>query len=120
MDKRSLQTEQAKFMRIKVEIPIDKPLCRGGNITNVEGKWFWLTFRYERLPTFCYICGLIGHDDKHCHMSQSKGVKERQYGEWLKAGGVVKSGGDKGQTNGSRRNSDFVENMVQDPSHLVQ
>ena len=27
VDKRSLQAKQAKFIRIKVEIPIDKPLC---------------------------------------------------------------------------------------------
>ena len=27
VDKRSLQAEQAKFVRIKVEVPIDKPLC---------------------------------------------------------------------------------------------
>ena len=37
VDKRSLQAEQAKFMRVQIELPIDKPLRRGGNITNVEG-----------------------------------------------------------------------------------
>ncbi|KAK9988823.1 hypothetical protein SO802_029062 [Lithocarpus litseifolius] len=109
VNKRLLQAEQAKFMRIRVAISIDKPLRRGRNITNADGELCWLTFRYERLPTFCYICDLIGHDDKHCHVSQSDGLKERQYGEWLKAGGVVKSGGEKGKTNGSR-NSDPVEN----------
>ena len=69
VDKRSLQAEQANFKRIRVEIPIDKPLRQGGNITNAEGEQCWLTFRYERLPTFCYICGLIGHGDKHCSKS---------------------------------------------------
>ena len=73
MDKRSLQAEEAKFLRIRVEIPIDKPFRRGGNITNAEGERVWINFKYERLPTFCYICGILGHDDKHCHMSQSGG-----------------------------------------------
>ena len=67
--KRSLQAEQAKFMRILVEIPIDKPLRRGGNITNAEGEQCSIIFRYERLPTFRYICGILGHDDKHCHVN---------------------------------------------------
>lgn len=94
VDKRSLQADQAKFMRIRVEIPIDKPLRKGGNITNAEGERCWIIFRYERLPTFCYICEILGHDDKHCQMSQTEGLKERQYEEWLKAGGVVRSGGE--------------------------
>ena len=85
-------------MRIRVEIPIDKPLRRGGNIINAEGVRCWLTFRYKRLSTFCYICGLIGHDDKHCGKSQQEGLKERQYGEWLRVGGVVKNGSEKGKT----------------------
>lgn len=97
VDKRSLQVEQAKFMRIRVEIPIDKPLRRGGNITNTKGKRCSIIFRYERLPIFCYICGILGHDDKHCHMSQIEGLKERQYGEWLRARGVVRSGSEKGK-----------------------
>ena len=53
VDKRLLQAEQAKFMRIRIEIPIDKPLRRGGNITNTEGEQCLIIFRYERLTTFC-------------------------------------------------------------------
>lgn len=111
MDKRSLQVEQAKFLRIRVEIPIDKPLRRGGNITNAEGDRVWINFKYERLPTFCYIFGILGHDDKHCHMSQSDGLKEKQYGDWLKAGGVPKSGSEKGNATGGR-NLDPMESDV--------
>ena len=33
-DKRSWLPEQAKFIRIHVDLPIDKPLRRGGNIVN--------------------------------------------------------------------------------------
>ena len=64
VDKRSLQADQAKFIRVRIDLPIDKPLRRGGNIVGEDGRRFWVTFKYERLPTFCFICGKLGHDDK--------------------------------------------------------
>ena len=78
VDKRSLQAEQAKFMRVRIELPIDKPLRRGGNITNVEGVRCSIIFKYEHLPTFCYICGILGHNEKHCNVSHMESVNERQ------------------------------------------
>ena len=66
VDKRSWQADQAKFMRIRVNLPIHKPLRRGAHFTNAEGERFWINFKYERLPTFCFICGKLGRDDKHC------------------------------------------------------
>ena len=95
VDRRSWLDEQAKFMRIKVEIPIDKPLRRGGYIANEEGGRNWVTFKYERLPTFCFNCGILGHDNRHCHVSVEEQGKNSQYGEWLKAGNVFKGGPDK-------------------------
>ena len=115
----SLQAEQAKFMRIRVEIPIGKPLRRGGNITTTDDDRCWLTFRYERLPTFCYICGLMGHDDKHCCKSQQEGMKERQYGEWLRAGSVVKNGSEKGKTKGYEGSDSMVNDGAGVKSHRV-
>lgn len=66
VDKQSWQTDQAKFVRVRVDLPIEKPLRRGGYITNMARERCWVSFKYERLPTFCFTCGEIGHDDKHC------------------------------------------------------
>ena len=59
-------SNQAKFMRIRVNIPLDKPLRRCGVVTSPEGEKFQVYFHYERLPVFCFLCGVMGHDDRHC------------------------------------------------------
>ena len=66
-------------------------------------QW-WITFRYERLPTFCYLCGLLGHDDKHCKSYSNWQNTPKQYGEWLKANGGF-NGGEVKQMNFKVRNS---------------
>ena len=65
-DKRSRQIDQVKFMRIRVKLQINKPLWKGGYIKSMEDERVWVTFKYERLPTVCYVCRRMGHDDRHC------------------------------------------------------
>ena len=81
VDKRAMQADQAKFLRIRVEVPIDKPLRRDGYVKNEEGGRYWVDFRYERLLTFCYKCGILGHDEKHCQVSPMEQWFRRQYGD---------------------------------------
>ena len=66
VDKHSWQSNQAKFMHIRVDIQINRPLQRGGYVSSLEGGKHWVTFKYKRLPTIYFICGRIGHDVKHC------------------------------------------------------
>ena len=95
VDKRSLQADQAKFMCVRIELPIEKPLRRGGYVSNMDGDRCWVSFKYERLPTFCFSCGKIGHDEKHCGVVTEKQSMEKQYGDWLRAGSMSK-GSNKG------------------------
>ena len=100
-DKRMWLTEQARFLRIRVDIPFNKPLCRGGNILNHDGEKTWVNFKYERLPSFCYVCGFLGHDEKHCPNLPCNPDSPRQYGEWLRAIGNQKSSADRPKSSNS-------------------
>jgi hypothetical protein len=45
-----------KSLRIQVAIDLYQPLERGRALL-LTGKSCWVSFRYEKLPTFCYKCG---------------------------------------------------------------
>lgn len=47
---------QGKFLRVRVQIDITKPLFRGFFI-KIEDRNMRVTVMYERLPNFCYTCG---------------------------------------------------------------
>lgn len=53
-------------------------------------------FKYERLPNFCYQCGLLEHDLKDCkhkdEINKEGEMGEFQYGPWLR-GDPVRRGG---------------------------
>uniref|UniRef100_A0A7N2LM96 DUF4283 domain-containing protein n=1 Tax=Quercus lobata TaxID=97700 RepID=A0A7N2LM96_QUELO len=54
IDHKAFTSEQARFIKIKVEIAIDKPLRRGGFVVNPEGDRVRIGFRYERLVELCF------------------------------------------------------------------
>ena len=50
-----------KCLRVRVYIDVTKRLIRGKRITIEGGKCRWVNFKYERLPNFCYLYGLLSH-----------------------------------------------------------
>ena len=60
------QQDKYNFMRIRVTIDLTKPLCRGQRITTARGGDGWVSFKYERLPIMCYVCGMLTHNDREC------------------------------------------------------
>lgn len=55
--------KDAKHINILVELDLTKPLLRGTKLKYKSIK-IWVEFRYEQLPTFCYYCGRIGHNER--------------------------------------------------------
>lgn len=68
VERRRKQDDQNFFMRVRVALSLEKPLRRGSFIAGLDGVRSWVTFKYERLPMFCYFCGLLGHDVHHCEL----------------------------------------------------
>uniref|UniRef100_A0A803QJD1 Reverse transcriptase domain-containing protein n=1 Tax=Cannabis sativa TaxID=3483 RepID=A0A803QJD1_CANSA len=54
------------YLRVRATIDIEKPLKRRMKLCKENGGWIWATFKYEHLPTFCFICGIIGHAERFC------------------------------------------------------
>ena len=49
MDCKAIKVDQARFLRIRVEVPLDRLLQWGGPIVSLEGDEAKVAFRYERL-----------------------------------------------------------------------
>lgn len=53
---------KGETLRVRVITDIKKPLRRGTNVkVDSMGEEIWSPITYEKLPDFCYQCGLIGH-----------------------------------------------------------
>lgn len=74
-------------LRVRVTIDVNKPLKRKMKIRSAGGEWFWISFKYENVPIFCFICGVMGHSNKFCSslfvIPKSEIVKP--YGDFMHA-----------------------------------
>lgn len=54
------------YLRIRVSMDLSKPLKRKMKIRKFGNEWGSITFKYENVPTFFFICGVLGHSEKYC------------------------------------------------------
>lgn len=91
VDTKAFTAEQARFIQVRVEIPLDKPIRRGGLVLNSEGNKTQIGFKYKRLVGLCFQCSRFGHERKSCTASSDGHEAEMPYGEsrcserWLQA-----------------------------------
>jgi hypothetical protein len=76
-----------EYLRVRILIDLTKPLARG-RMLHLQDRSTWVAFKYEKLPKFCFTCGLIKHDSKGCEkdggQSKTGETEEQQYGTWLR------------------------------------
>lgn len=94
-DPKNFQGLWRNYLRIKVAIDVRRPLRSKMRIKKSGGEWIWINFMYERMPSFCFYCGKIGHTDKLCEtmFDNQQGQKERKYDSSLRASIRKQSGG---------------------------
>jgi hypothetical protein len=67
-----------KYIRARVHMPIDRAIRRWiPIIDSIEDEEVVVSLHYERLPNFCFFCGLIGHKDTACVMAGTS--KKKHY-----------------------------------------
>ncbi|XP_074313724.1 uncharacterized protein LOC141648916 [Silene latifolia] len=76
--------ELEKAVRIQVLHNIRKPLQPSVEIRLADGKINFFDVKYERLPLYCYGCGVLGHGLKDCD-SGPHDEDNLLYGEKLRA-----------------------------------
>ncbi|XP_075483839.1 uncharacterized protein At4g02000-like [Primulina tabacum] len=74
-----------RFARVRVMLDITKPLKQGIWVqTEEKSEAVCIVLLYERLPNFCFSCGIIGHAQRNCDSKSNEGQSDK-YGNWLRA-----------------------------------
>ncbi|XP_050217735.1 uncharacterized protein LOC126668590 [Mercurialis annua] len=75
-----------KHVRVRIMVDITRPLKRGVMVRNNRGEKVWVFFRFEKLPNYCYWCGMLGHIHDDCEiMPEDIEAKDWPYSPALRA-----------------------------------
>ncbi|KAL8541618.1 hypothetical protein ACS0TY_002761 [Phlomoides rotata] len=86
----------SRSVRVRVKVDLLKLVKRGTKL-EISNSSIWVPFKYERLPSFCYICGLMGHMKRECDLPDEDSdivtlpEDKLPFGEWLRASLVRKA-----------------------------
>ena len=74
-----------KFIRLRIDIDINKPLVPGAFLPRRNNDDLWIGFKSKKLPEVCFSCGKIGHLMWDCSLANQVGVRFSAFGDWLSA-----------------------------------
>uniref|UniRef100_A0A803NV61 Reverse transcriptase domain-containing protein n=1 Tax=Cannabis sativa TaxID=3483 RepID=A0A803NV61_CANSA len=85
------------FIRFRSRISIRLPLVPGVSLEGNSKKKHWAFFKYERLPVFCFKCGVIGHLENMCSgrnrvVLVDDGRSVPLFGPWIRDGSRLENG----------------------------
>ncbi|KAM1292011.1 hypothetical protein EV2_019582 [Malus domestica] len=65
-----------RFLRVKIRFNVREPFMRGTFVDFPDDKRIWVNFKYEALPKYCLMCGMLGHTTRAYTETREEGVKE--------------------------------------------
>ncbi|XP_024036844.1 uncharacterized protein LOC112096879 [Citrus clementina] len=74
-----------EFARIRIFINITQPLKKILFLKQEGETDIPMPLVYERLPDFCFCCGIIGHQFKECAQYQGQPKEDLSFGMWMNA-----------------------------------
>jgi len=87
VDQNDGEVEWGEYLRVQIIIDLTKPLDKGRKI-NIRNKSTSVKFKYEKLPNFCYNCGVVCHSRWGCAAKSLKGEGslsgDTPFGPWLR------------------------------------
>uniref|UniRef100_A0A803Q9H0 Zinc knuckle CX2CX4HX4C domain-containing protein n=1 Tax=Cannabis sativa TaxID=3483 RepID=A0A803Q9H0_CANSA len=99
------------YLWVRIKLDITRPLRRKKKLEKQGSVVCYAHFKYEDLPTFCFICGILGHSDrsferlfdtprdqiKNLFSLEMKALPRRKNyaigAKWLRSGATNKNGG---------------------------
>ena len=74
-------------MRVRIVLDLSKPLSRGKRL-KLRDRSTSIPFKYEKIPRFCFNCGVIYHGSQGCMSPGGRRAlgdgKDAQFGTWLR------------------------------------
>lgn len=62
-----------KYLQVYFRANVQKPLARGRKL-RIDDESVWIPFQYQRVPKFCFWCGVIRHGENGCPKSGSSKI----------------------------------------------
>ncbi|CAN0916159.1 Uncharacterized protein At4g02000 [Linum grandiflorum] len=66
LDKEHKFSRDEPYIRLRARLDVRRPLKKEKKIRRPGGEWVIISLKYEKLPTFCFTCGRMGHVDRGC------------------------------------------------------
>ena len=103
-----------------MSLDIRKPLRRGMKVKKPGEEWYWVNYKYERLPTFCYFCGMLGHSKTLCETMSNRSLVKDPGEKWLWTSLLGSfPAGPSGTSNGRVNNTQKGREQMLEDSHIT-